>query len=54
MGGFGDGVGSSVDAWERVVLMVCRGPSAGRVQGGAVSWRGCVVGGPLARRRGDV
>ena len=54
MGGFGDGAGSSVDAWEQVVLMVCRGPSAGRVEGGAVGWRVCVVGALFARGRGDV
>ena len=54
MGGFGDGAGSSADAWEQVVSMVCRGPSAGCVEGGAVGWRQCVVGGPFARGRGDV
>ena len=41
-------------ASEQVVLMVSRGPSAGRVEGGAVGCRGCVVGGPFARGRGDV
>ena len=54
MSGFGDGARSRVDAWEQVVLMVCRDSSAGRVEGGAVGWRGCVVGGPFARGRGDV
>ena len=54
MGGLGDGAGSSVNAWEQVVLVVCRGPSAGGVEGGAVGERGRVVGGPFARGRGDV
>ena len=54
MRGLGDGAGSSVNAWEQVVLVVCRGPSAGGVEGGAVGGRGRVVGGPFARGRGDV
>ena len=54
MGGFGDGAGSSANSWEQVVLVVCRGTSAGRVEGGAVRWRGRVVGEPFARGRGDV
>ena len=54
MGGFGDGAGSSADAWEQVDLVVRRGPSAGRVEGGAVSGRGCVVGVPFARGWGNV
>ena len=54
MGGLGEGGGFSVNAWEQVVLVVCRGPSAGGVEGGAVGGRGRVVGGPLARGRGDV
>ena len=54
MGGLGDGAGSSADAWEQVVLVVCRGSSAGCVQGGAIGWRGRVVGVPFARGRGDV
>ena len=54
MGGLGDGAGSSVNALEQVVLVVCRGPSAGCVEGGAVGGRGRVVGGPFARGRGDV
>ena len=49
-----DGAGSSVNAWEQVVLVVCRGPSAGDVEGGAVGGRGRVVGEPFARGRGDV
>ena len=50
----GDGAGSSVNASEQVVLVVCRGPSAGCVEGGAVGGRGRVVGGPFAQGRGDV
>ena len=44
MGGLGDGAGSSVNAWEQVGVVVCRGPSAGGVEGGAVGGRGRVVG----------
>ena len=54
MGGLGDGAGSSVHAWEQVALVLCRGPSAGGVEGGAVVGRGRVVGGPFAWGRGDV
>ena len=54
MGGLSDGAGSSVNAWEQVVLVVCRGPSAGCVEGRAVGSRGRVVGGPFARDRGNV
>ena len=54
MGGLGDGAGSSVTAWEQVVLVVCSSPSAGCVEGGAVGGRGRVVVGPFARGRGDV
>ena len=34
--------------------MLCRGSSAGCVEGGAVGGRGRVVGGPVVRGRGDV
>ena len=44
MGGLTDGAGSSVNAWEQVVLVVRRGPSAGSVEGGAVGGRGRVPG----------
>ena len=54
MGGLGDGAGSSVNAWEQVALVLCRGPSAGGVEGSAVGGRGRVVGGPFAWGRGDV
>ena len=54
MGGLGDGARSSANAWEQVVLVLCRGPSAGCVEGGAVGRRGRVVGGLFARGRGDV
>ena len=54
MGGLGDGAGSSVNAWEQVALVLCRGPSAGSVEGGAVGRRGRVVEGPFAWGRGDV
>ena len=54
MGGLRDGAVSSVNAWEQVVLVVCRGPPAGCVEGGAVGRRGRVVGWPFARGRGDV
>ena len=54
MGGLGDGAGSNANAWEQLVLVVCRGPSAGCVEGGAVGGRGRVVGGSFARGRGDV
>ena len=54
MGGYCDGAGSSVDAWEQVVLMVwwpvC-GPHGGRC---CRLERGGVVGGLFARGRGDV
>ena len=54
MGGLGDGAGSSANAWEQVVLVVCLGPSAGCVEGSAVGRRGRVVGGPFARGQGNV
>ena len=54
MGGLDEGAGSSVNALEQVVLVVCRGPSAGCVEGGAVSGRGRVVGGPFAWGKGDI
>ena len=54
MGGLGDGAGSSANAWEQVVLVVCRGLSAGCVEGRAVGGRRRVVGWPFARGRGDV
>ena len=52
MGGLGDGAGSSTNMWEQVVLVVCRGASAGAWR--AVLSAGRVVGGPFARGRGDV
>ena len=54
MGGLGDGPGSSANAWEQVVSVVCRGPSASCVEDGAVGERRRLVGGPFARGRGDV
>ena len=45
LGGFGDCAVPTDNAWEQAVLVLCRGSSAGRVEGGTVGGRGRVVGG---------